>query len=650
MPKLTIPSTFALKYKKSNSIHNSTPTAMKKLFFETILVATITIASLVWNSCTKEEVTKGTIYGIVTDYATGLPISNVNIKLRPYGETTLTGNDGTYEFKDLNAGNYSLLLSKAGYNDLDDDYIIELSAGRNFQRDVQMIKQIASLQITDMAGNKLDTLDFGLEESVTSKSFNIFNNGSTTINCNLNYTCVWISSVSSLTSSIEPGQTVTVTVVIDRTRLSGGANTTFLHIVSNNGSNEIIITATGISEPTVVTSNVTSITSTAASCGGEVIDDGGSFVITRGICWSTSDIPTIENNTAGMGQGTGSYTCMMSNLSPNTVYYVRAYATNEKGTSYGAQKTFTTLSGLPSAFIDTVTNITATSAVCSGRVTENGGYAVTDRGFVWSTHQYPSLDDNHLSLGTGNGNFMGSLTNLSINTTYYVRAYATNSQGTIYSEQHSFTTTDGLPTVITTPITMVGDSLLSGGNVTSDGGFAVTARGICYGIYPYPNLSSSYYHSNNGSGTGVFASIISQPLTGTIYVRAYATNANGTSYGEQLSVNEDYFSLPSFTYNGHIYRVAPDPGNRMDWTNANDYCNNFSIYGVNDWRMPTRDELVQMYANRNEIGGFHTSSPSNSVYWSKTTSTLGYYYSVNFFTGSINSTDYMARVRPIHVE
>ena len=72
----------------------------------------------------------GTISGTVTDYVTGEPVGNVNVRLRPNGATTLTGSDGMYEFNDLEAGNYSLLLSKAQYADLDDDYIIELEAGK----------------------------------------------------------------------------------------------------------------------------------------------------------------------------------------------------------------------------------------------------------------------------------------------------------------------------------------------------------------------------------------------------------------------------------------------------------------------------------------------------------------------------------------
>lgn len=515
-------------------------------------MAVMTLASLVWYSCTKEEEDlKGTIYGTVTDYSTGNPIGNASVKLRPSGETTLTGSDGTYEFKDLDAGKYTMLLSKAEYADLDDDYVIELEAGKKVKRDVQMKKLIASLQITDMNGHDITSLDFGMTESVTSKSFNIFNNGTMNINCQLSYNCTWINSVSTANASLSPGQTLTVTVIIDRTKLSAGENRTYLHIVSNNGSNELLVTAIGYSTPTVTTSNVSSITATSASCGGNVTADGGTAVTERGLCWSTSNAPTVEAGShIANGTGTGSFTAMMSGLTPNTVYYVRAYATNARGTAYGEQKQFTTQNGLPTVTINNVTNITATSAVCGGSISSNGGFAVSDKGLVWSTSQYPTLSDNHVSLGSGDAPFMGSMTNLSTGVTYYVRTYATNANGTSYSEQRSF------------------------------------------------------------------------------------------------SIDLDYLALPTFQFNGHTYRVAPDPhtsiNERISWSAANAYCENLTAYGYSDWRMPTLEELQTMYNNRATIGGFinvPVNSDISSHYHSATECSGSTHYRVRWWDGAATCID-----------
>lgn len=623
----------------------------KHIFWFLLPVLAIVAGAFIYGCTEKEEDLKGSIYGTVTDYATGEPVANANVKLRPSGETTLTGSDGTYEFKDLDAGKYSLLLSKAEYADLDDDYIIELEAGKKVKRDVQMRKKIASLQITDMAGNNITSLDFGLDESVTSKSFNIFNNCTLNINCQLSYNCIWIQDVIAASTSIAPGQTLTVTVIIDRTKLSAGENRTYLHIVSNNGSNELEITATGYGAPTVTTSNVSSITANSATCGGNVTADGGTAVTDRGLCWGTTNNPTLESGShQGNGTGTGSYTVMLSGLTPNTIYYVRAYATNARGTSYGEQKQFTTQTGLPTVAINTVTNITATSAVCGGSISSNGGYAVSDKGLVWSTSQYPTVNDNHISLGSGDAPFTGSMTNLSIGTTYYVRAYATNSQGTAYSSQQSFTTSNGLPTV-TTAIPIRNElSVTTGGIVTNDGGYTVTERGVCWSTTPLPDLSPSHNHTTNGSGTGTFSAFFTLPAPGVYYIRAYATNSVGTSYGEQQTVNHPYNDLPTFSFNGHTYRVAPPATNVMNWSDANSYCDSLTLYGYTDWRLPTQDELSIMGYYRDSIGGF----VGQPTFWSITSCNDSHYIVMIHYSGMgsgyCGDDSWLNYVRPIRVD
>ncbi|MBO7581138.1 MAG: DUF5036 family protein [Bacteroidaceae bacterium] len=96
--------------------------------------------------------------------------------------------------------------------------------------------------------------------------------------------------------------------------------------------------------PIVSTGIVTEIASTKAMCGGYVISDGGCVDTERGICWSTSEEPTVNDNYALNGIGIGEYSIQMTNLAPNTRYYVRAYAKNDMGISYGVQRTFKTLS------------------------------------------------------------------------------------------------------------------------------------------------------------------------------------------------------------------------------------------------------------------------------------------------------------------
>ena len=289
----------------------------------------------------------------------------------------------------------------------------------------------------------------------------------------------------------------------------------------------------------VTTKNVTSITATSAVSGGEITDDGGFSITARGVCWSTSQNPTTADAHTSDGTGTGSYSSSLTSLTYNTTYYVRAYATNSKGTSYGEEKTFTTNKLAPTVTTTDVTSITSNSAVTGGNVTADGGANVTARGVCYGTSQNPTISGQHTSDGNGTGAFTSTLTGLTANTTYYVRAYATNSEGTSYGSQKTFTTqqTVTLPTVTTNNVTDITQTTaVSGGNVTSTGNGTVSAKGVCWSTSPTPTINNS--HSTDGTGTGSYTSSLTSlsPNT-TYYVRAYATNEAGTAYGDINSFN-----------------------------------------------------------------------------------------------------------------
>lgn len=94
--------------------------------------------------------------------------------------------------------------------------------------------------------------------------------------------------------------------------------------------------------PTLTTTAVSSIANTTATCGGNITNQGSSAVTARGVCWSTAQNPTIANSKTTDGSGIGSFTSNLTGLATNTTYYVRAYATNSTGTTYGTQHNFTT--------------------------------------------------------------------------------------------------------------------------------------------------------------------------------------------------------------------------------------------------------------------------------------------------------------------
>ena len=172
----------------------------------------------------------------------------------------------------------------------------------------------------------------------------------------------------------------------------------------------------------------------------------------------------------------------MTGLTANTTYYVRAYAINSAGTSYGSEVSFTTQQAItvPTVTTSQVTNIQQTSATGGGNVTNSGGANVTERGICWGTSHNPTTSGSHASNGTGTGSYTVNMSGLSPGTTYYVRAYAINSQGTAYGSEVTFTTAAGLPTVTTSQVTNITQTSATGsGNVTATGGANVTERGIC---------------------------------------------------------------------------------------------------------------------------------------------------------------------------
>ena len=217
-------------------------------------------------------------------------------------------------------------------------------------------------------------------------------------------------------------------------------------------------------KPSVVTLPVTEITESAAVSGGNVTSDGGAEVTARGVCWSVNQNPTTTDNKTVDGNGTGAFTSNISELSDSTTYYIRAYATNSEGTSYGEEYSFTTLNivddnegdddnddedngddevvvELPVVATTDVTGITETSAVAGGEITSDGGAEVTARGVCWSINQNPTTENDKTVDGSGVGSFTSNMTGLTQNTTYYVRAYAVNEMGVAYGEEVSFSTT-----------------------------------------------------------------------------------------------------------------------------------------------------------------------------------------------------------------
>lgn len=314
----------------------------------------------------------------------------------------------------------------------------------------------------------------------------------------------------------------------------------------------------------IATAEVTDITHNAATSGGTISDDGGHTITEKGVCWSSNkDLPTISDNhistTANatsaltayglykknasrseyLRQTSDSYSCRINGLSKNTLYHIRAYVKTSSGSVfYGDVKQFTTTEEIfpPSLANVTISNIQTTSATFISKIESNGNGKITECGFCYSIQPKPTVENGtKIICDPASSEFGKNATGLTDNTQYYVRSYAKNEAGISYSEDAVFTTL-----AITVPILgnvtyeNVGrTTAYVSATITDTGNTSITECGFCWSTNPYPTI-----YDNSVScevGTTFKTKLQDLPLLTTVYVRAFAINAKGTGYSDDVS-------------------------------------------------------------------------------------------------------------------
>lgn len=326
-------------------------------------------------------------------------------------------------------------------------------------------------------------------------------------------------------------------------------------------SDEMTVTVAQIPRmPVVAINRVMDITENSAVVQGIVLDDNNVPITSRGICWSVSQTPTVSDFVSVPVEigDVGQFSCSLVNLLQGTEYHVRAFATNAEGTSYSEEYIFAT-KDIPWLHTDNITNVTqhAADVVCT--IYSDGNDSITVSGVCWSTSPNPTINDSLTVDGTDTGSFVSHLSGLQRNTTYYVRAYATNGVGTAYGNELSFTT---MPIIVPSSgsdvLTTCDDWIYDNGG--SSGNYANNSDGYMV-VYPavtgnLVELSGSYQIENGYdnlyvydgvgisgtllstlTGTGTVTSIVSQsgPLTirfvsdNSLYYSGFALHAQCTS-------------------------------------------------------------------------------------------------------------------------
>lgn len=341
--------------------------------------------------------------------------------------------------------------------------------------------------------------------------------------------------------------------------------------------------------PQVTTTAVSEISTTAARSGGTITAEGGSAIISCGVCWSTGIEPTITEPKTSDAATADSFTSNMTDLKSATLYYVRAYATNSVGTGYGKAISFTTLGQVPSASNSEVTNVTITSATLNGSV--NANYLSTVVSFEYgTTASYGQSATAVQSPVTGNTvtTISTDIAGLTPGTSYHYRIKAVNSLGTSYSSDNTFVTLGRVPAASTIAATKItSEAAQLNGSVNANYLSAVVT--FEYGT------STSYGQSVNVTAspvTGNTISNVSENITdltaGTTYhYRIKAVNSLGTTYGNDMTFRT--------TFDGVTGTVSDNEGNT------------YTTIGIG-YQIWMRENLkVTKYSNGDLIG---TTSPA----------------------------------------
>lgn len=610
---------------------------MKKL---SVLIGAVLFICGVYYSCLPKEELPGSIYGVVADKATGEPIKSAGVELSPNGLKTITGSEGQFEFVELDPGKYTLLVTKTGYLE-GVSSTIEVKSGQQAKGDVQIEKLPPALKVVNDNREEISTLDFGGSVDDVARSFSLFNDGVESLEWQITTTAEWIKAVSKTEGVLSAGATQSLIVIIDRTKLGSGENKTTAHITSNNGSKQLSIIATGPVLATLNTLAATNVKTTTATLNGEILTDGNPKYSERGFVYSESSMPTlgtcIQKITSTLTDSK-TYSATVAGLTKGKTYYVRAYAINAGKEAYSTNEvSFSPSDALPQVSTQAVTDIYRGSgrATFHGTILDEGEPTYTERGFVYATTHNPMVDSDTkvVAAGKGVGEFVVNATDLTVGNTYYVRAYATNAQGTAYGEEVSADFSAILPEVTTDTAFAIDDAtayLI--GKISNMGDPEYTERGFIYGTMQTPMIDdenvTKIVVAKNSSAQFEKQVTINGLNQNVFYVRAYTMSSEGVSYGTivKLDAREylEYIKLPTFIHNGTTYRVYPEfDVECVTWSQAVNMSEALTYGGYSDWTLPTKEELNTMYMNRAMIGGFIEDSYTDGkhifyFYWSST--------------------------------
>ncbi len=523
---------------------------MKSKFLTIIALISLVGLIFIYASCDPDKdiiQTTGNITGTVTEDGSTKPIVAADVTVSGHSQSYKTGSDGKYEIINLEEGNYKVTVSKKGYvadskdltvkaeqtthgdfslerdvpklkveppqldfaNDIDQmtfsitnenykkemDWLIEVPKSADWlsvskktgtlEKGEEVITVYVDRSLMPNAKNysanlivrstngggeaeitvnaekqgavlkvEPNSLDFGDNE--LEKTLLISNSTKIeTINFNASANESWITLADNQ-GTISESETASIKVSVNRLGLAAGNHTGTIVVSSNKNTVTVNISMEVLAKqaPIVTSLQSSEVKDNSIDVSAYISSVGSAAVTEHGFCWGTSPNPTTADNKNNLG-GTSTaknFNSTLSGLTASTQYYIRAYATNEEGTTYSDAVTVTTLAPPTMAVVRTFAaeDVKYNQATCKGSIDDLGDGYVTAYGFCYSkTNPNPSLSDNSMSLGstTATGEFSGDVTGLQEQTHYFIRAYATNSKGTAYGASVEITTPIAPPLV-----------------------------------------------------------------------------------------------------------------------------------------------------------------------------------------------------------
>lgn len=306
---------------------------------EKISLLSVICTSVILFSCAKDIVDlTGSVSGTIKDFNSGQLISNCKVSLSPTGQSQTSSAEGSFRFSDLEPGDYTLTFVKSGYSD--ETATATIVAGKDLTVSVLMkAKSVFSISES--------VLDFGDLEA--TKTVYLQNNSDESVSYKITNIPQW-AKINKTEGSVSNASSEVLTINVDRGAVGFGNHSqvvSFNYSGKSSGSVSLTLKMTKVelTAPSVSTStSAENIKQDSFEIKGNITKTGGSQITSYGHCWSTSQNPTIADSKTDLGStnATGSFTSSITGLAVNTTYYVKAYATNAYGTSYGEQVAITT--------------------------------------------------------------------------------------------------------------------------------------------------------------------------------------------------------------------------------------------------------------------------------------------------------------------